>query len=287
MEAPPGAGPHPRRRITVDGELVACGLRGHTLVGTAAREVRPDDTLLVREAGGVRWHRCLRCDSWVALPPPAAPTTEHPPDRDEIEIPPRGKALRDRVVLRLIAVDRALHFLVLGLLGIAVLAVAAHEHNVRSTFYRVLTALQGGVGGGPVQQTHVGIAGELNKLFSLSSGTLRLVGVALLAYAALEGVEAIGLWRSRRWAEYLTFVATTVLLIPEVYELVHKATPLKVIGFIINLAVVAYLLYAKRLFGLRGGGEVDERERAAATSWEAIEHATPPLFHDQPATAPV
>jgi uncharacterized membrane protein (DUF2068 family) len=287
MEAPPGAGPHPRRRIKVDWELVACGLRGHTLVGTAAREVRPDDTLLVREAGGVRWHRCLRCDSWVALPPPAAPTTEHPPDRDEIEIPPRGKALRDRVVLRLIAVDRALHFLVLGLLGIAVLAVAAHEHNVRSTFYRVLTALQGGVGGGPVQQTHVGIAGELNKLFSLSSGTLRLVGVALLAYAALEGVEAIGLWRSRRWAEYLTFVATTVLLIPEVYELVHKATPLKVIGFIINLAVVAYLLYAKRLFGLRGGGEVDERERGAAMSWEAIEHATPPLFHDQPATAPV
>ena len=32
-------------------------------------------------------------------------------------MPLRGKALRDRVVLRLIAIDRALHFLILVLLG--------------------------------------------------------------------------------------------------------------------------------------------------------------------------
>ena len=38
-------------------------------------------------------------------------------------MPLRGKALRDKVVLRLIAVDRALHFLVLGLLGVGGAAV--------------------------------------------------------------------------------------------------------------------------------------------------------------------
>jgi hypothetical protein len=38
-----------------------------------------------------------------------------------------------------------------------------------------------------------------------------------------------------------------------------------------------YLLFAKRLFGLRGGGEADERERARGMSWETIERATPPF----------
>ncbi len=34
------------------------------------------------------------------------------------------------------------------------------------------------------------------------------------------------------------------------------------IGFLINLAVVVYLLLRKRLFGLRGGAAADEAERA-------------------------
>jgi uncharacterized membrane protein (DUF2068 family) len=278
MQRPPGTQPSPRPRRRVDWELISCGFSGHALVGTDAADIRPQDALVVREQGGLRWHRCLRCDSWVALPPPAAPAVEHSPDRDEIELPLRGKALRDRFVLRLIAVDRIVHFLVLGALGLAVLLVAAHETSLRGAYYRVLTALQRGVGGGPVQSSgHVGILGELDKLFSLQSGRLHLVGAVLLAYAALEATEAIGLWLTRRWAEYLTFLATTILLIPEVYELTHGASALKIIGLAINLAVVVYLLFAKRLFGLRGGGAADEAERRRDVSWEAIERATPPI----------
>ena len=48
---------------------------------------------------------------------------EHRPTAIEIEVPLRGKALRDKVVLRLIAIDRAFHFTILVLLGVAVLAV--------------------------------------------------------------------------------------------------------------------------------------------------------------------
>jgi uncharacterized membrane protein (DUF2068 family) len=277
MERPPGTHPHPRPRRKIDWELVACGFGGHTLAGLDAGEGRPEDALLVREQGSVRWHRCLRCDSWVALPRPEHPARQFPPSRDEIEIPLRGKALRDKVVLRLIAVDRVLHFVILVLLGIAVLVIAGNEGSLRSSFYRVLTDLQGGVAGGPVQNSgHVGILGEFDKLFSLRSGTLRAVAIALLAYGLLEGVEAVGLWRAKRWAEYLTFLATTILLPLEVYEIIHKGSLLKVIGFLINLAVVIYLLFAKRLFGLRGGGAVDERLRAQDMSWEAIERATPP-----------
>jgi uncharacterized membrane protein (DUF2068 family) len=239
--------------------------------------VRPEDRLVARDDGHVRWHRCLRCDSWVALDRPAAPTRQHPPDRAEIEIPPRGKALHDKIVLRVIAVDRAVHFVILCLLGIAVIAVANNETSLRDAYYRILTDLQGGVAGGPVQTSgHVGILHEFDRLFSLRSGTLREVGVGLLAFGVLEGIEGIGLWLMKRWAEYLTFLVTAILLPLEIYEIVHRRSALKIIGFLINLAIVIYLLFAKRLFGLRGGGKADEDERAADTSWEAIERATPP-----------
>ncbi|PZS10333.1 MAG: DUF2127 domain-containing protein [Solirubrobacterales bacterium] len=274
---PSGTHPAPRPRHKVDWELVACGLGGHTLIGTDAAELRAQDAILARERSSVRWYRCLRCDGWLALPPPQHPARVHPPDREEIVLPLRGKALRDKVVLRVIACDRALHFLILMLLGVGVLAFTSNRTSLHDAYYRILTALQGGVAGGPVQSSgHVGILHELDRLFSLRSGTLREVGIALLAYGLLEGVEAVGLWLVKRWAEYLTFLATAILLPFEVYEILHSGTALKIVGFIINLAVVFYLSYAKRLFGLRGGGAVDDAERARDMSWEALDHTAPP-----------
>ena len=282
MDPPPGTRTSAKHR-KIDWELVTCGVRGHALVGTDAAEFRERDAIFAREQDSVRYYRCVRCDCWLALPPPAAPTRQHPPERNEIEIPPRGKALRDKIVLRLIAVDRAFHFVILTALGLAVLAFANHEQSLKQTFYRVLTDLQGGVAGGPVQTSgHVGILHDLDRLFSLRSGTLREIGIALLAYGALEGIEAVGLWLMKRWAEYLTFLSTAILLPLEVYEIIHRRSGLKIVGFIINLAIVIYLLFAKRLFGLRGGGAADEELRARDTSWEALERATPPGVRSAP-----
>jgi uncharacterized membrane protein (DUF2068 family) len=267
-------------------ELVVCGWRGHVLPAADAAELRPQDWPLGFERNGVRWSRCLRCDTWTPAVIPADPARRHPPDRDEIEIPARGQALRDKIVLRLIAVDRLIHFLILVSLGIAVLILSRHEHAARNEFDRVLAALQGGVAGGPVQTTgRVGIIRELDKLFSLQAHTLRTVGIALLAYGLLEGVEAVGLWLTKRWAEYLTFVATAILLPFEVYELIDRVSVLKIVGFAINVAVVVYLVWAKRLFGLRGGGAVDERRRETAMSWETIESTVPPPLRS-PASVP-
>jgi uncharacterized membrane protein (DUF2068 family) len=271
---PPGT-QRPRRRRHLDWELIACGASGHVLVGRDAGPARPQDALVVQDHGDVRWHRCLRCDTWVPLPMPEDPARPHPPDQAEIAVPPRGKALHDRIVLRLIAVDRVVHFIVLVLLGLGVILFAAHRASLHDAYYRILTALQGGVAGGPVQSSgHVGILRDLHRLFSLRSGTLHEVGAALLGYGILEGVEAIGLWYAKRWAEYLTFIATTILLPLEVYEIIHQGTVLKVIGFIINLAVVVWLLWRKRLFGLNGGGGAEEAERARDVSWEEIERRT-------------
>src|SRR5256885_3318235 len=89
----PGTVEPKRFRPTLHYELVACGLSGHELVGTDVREVRPEDRVVVVEQDGIRWHRCLRCDSWLPLPPPEHAARPNLPRRDEIELPLRGKAL--------------------------------------------------------------------------------------------------------------------------------------------------------------------------------------------------
>jgi uncharacterized membrane protein (DUF2068 family) len=276
MEAGPAPGvrTEPTRFVPrLHWELLVCGLAGHELIGLDAKGLRPADALIAREMGDVRWHRCLRCDSWLPLPRPAAPTLEHPPERDAIELPLRGRPLRDKIVLRLIAINRAVHFVVLGLLGFAILLFASHRESFRDRFYRVVTDLQGGVAGSG--RVHHGLLGEIDKAFTLQSSRLHLFAAIILVYAAVEGIEAVGLWYQRRWAEYLTFLVTASLLPLEVYEIVTRLSPLKILAFIVNVAVVAYLLYAKRLFGLRGGARAEEAIRDADVGWGALERTAP------------
>src|SRR5689334_14397733 len=95
---PPGVRTEPRRfRPRLHYELLVCGVRGHELVGMDAARVRPEDAELVRQYGDEeRWHRCLRCDSWVVVDAPAQPSRELVPSREEIILPLRGRPLRDK-----------------------------------------------------------------------------------------------------------------------------------------------------------------------------------------------
>jgi uncharacterized membrane protein (DUF2068 family) len=262
-----------RLRPRLHYELLACAMAGHELIGIDARDLSDDDALVAREIGGVRWHRCLRCDSWLPIGAPADPARELPPTRDEIDLPLRGKPLRDKIVLRVIAVNRLLHFIVLGAIAAVIFLFASHRDQLRGRFYQVLTDLQLGTGSG--HATSHGILHEIERAFSTGLGTLRLVGVVFTVYALVEGVEAYGLWYQRRWAEYLTFLVTASLLPLEVYELAQRLSVLKIITIVINLAVVGYLLWGKRLFGLRGGVAAEQREREADVGWPALERSAP------------
>jgi uncharacterized membrane protein (DUF2068 family) len=262
-----------------------CGAAGHELIGTDAAELRPEDALVAREGpADLRWHRCLRCDSWLALEPPPQPTRRFPPAREEIELPLRGRALRDKVVLRVIAVDRAFHFVLLAALAVVIFFFAANSARLREPVFKALADLQNGLGAPGGGRRH-GLVYDLHHLFSIDSGTLTKIGFVVAGYALLEGAEAVGLWYQKRWAEYLTFIATTLLLPLEVYELTHRLSVLKIITLIINVAVVIYLLLAKRLFGLRGGAEADREERRRDSGWEALERATPKLDAPMPSEA--
>jgi uncharacterized membrane protein (DUF2068 family) len=242
------------------------------LVGTDVARVEQGDSAIVREFDGLRWYRCLRCDSWIAMPPPEEPTRERIPPREEIDVPLRGPFLRDRYVLRLIAVDRAIHVVVLTALAVALFTFARHDASLRKFYTDMMNDLSGGEPG--VTQVR-GVLGYFRNVVHYSSAHLVALGLAATAYALLEATEGVGLWMGKRWAEYLTLVATSVLLPFEIWELSISVTTLKMIAFVINVAVVVYLLSAKRLFGLRGGHRVQKERHREFGGWPAIDRATP------------
>jgi uncharacterized membrane protein (DUF2068 family) len=65
-------------------------------------------------------------------------------------------------------------------------------------------------------------------------------------YATLFMIEGIGLWHEAPWGEYLTVVATSLLIPIEVYEIAQKLSVPRVGALIVNIAAVAYLVWRIR-----------------------------------------
>lgn len=80
----------------------------------------------------------------------------------------------------------------------------------------------------------------------LSRGKIGALGLAAFFYAALFATEGVGLWREKRWAEYLTAIATGSLIPFEIWEIAHRPTPMRFAAFALNVAVVIYLVVRLR-----------------------------------------
>src|SRR5207253_9918040 len=93
----------------------------------------------------------------------------------------------------------------------------------------------------------------------LQRGPLRLLAATAAVYCIVEAVEAVGLWRERRWAEYLTAVATAGFLPFEIDELTKRVTALRVGALVVNVAILVWLVRRKHLFGVRGREPDDEQ----------------------------
>ena len=74
---------------------------------------------------------------------------------------------------------------------------------------------------------------------------LLMVAVLALLYSTLRFFEAYGLWRKRAWAEWVAFASGAIYLPFEINELFHRLTPISVGIFVINLAIVIYMLYLR------------------------------------------
>ncbi len=75
---------------------------------------------------------------------------------------------------------------------------------------------------------------------------MRIAAIGALGYGVLELVEGTGLWLEQLWAEYLTVIATSLLIPLELYELVHRPSVWKAGGLVVNIAIVAYLVHVLR-----------------------------------------
>jgi uncharacterized membrane protein (DUF2068 family) len=240
-------------------ELKACGRHGHLTYAPDEQE------LAARLRGatvlGESW-RCLRCGDWV-LGPPAG----HGP-ADRAPVPARGKALRQLTILRVLAVERLVRAVVLVAAAFGVYRFSSAQTALRRSFGSWLPYFRPIFDRLGVDLDKTAIVHEATKALHARHGVLLLVAVGLLAYGLLEGVEGVGLWMAKRWAEYLTVVATSVFIPYEVYELTKSVTVTKIGAFLINVAAVVYLVLAKRLFGARGGAAAYERELASESLLE-------------------
>ena len=172
--------------------------------------------------------RCLRCDAWVHTDTPKA----EPPVGD-LPRPLRGKALDELVVIRAIALERGIHVIFFLLVAIFLVllefGLPALQHDA-SAIVPVLDQTRSG------QQV---LSRWLDRLINLDGGHVWVLALMALGYAALEAVESFFLWRGKRWAEYLTVVATAAFLPLELYELTEKVSALKIAALAVNLAILA------------------------------------------------
>ena len=84
----------------------------------------------------------------------------------------------------------------------------------------------------------------------LTDAKLWALAAAAIIYATVRLAEAYGLWNRRTWAEWFALLSGAMYLPWELYEVLERATRLRLTLLAINAAIVVYLL-AIRLRALR------------------------------------
>ena len=82
----------------------------------------------------------------------------------------------------------------------------------------------------------------LRRLWSLDPKTEHMISLLLFGYAMIFLVEAWGLLSHKRWAEWLTVIATGSFVPLELYEITRHASPGRIATVLVNLAIVGYLV---------------------------------------------
>ncbi len=143
-----------------------------------------------------------------------------------------GDPPRSRRLLKLIAAERVVRSILLVAAGVYLLTHLDKDFgNVAS---RVLKAVE-------LDPRRPFFHRIVVYLHDLHASEIKIAALLAIGYGILELVEGIGLWLDQLWAEYLTVIATSVLLPYEIYELIHRPTIWKVGGITINILIVAYL----------------------------------------------
>lgn len=82
----------------------------------------------------------------------------------------------------------------------------------------------------------------MEKLAGIDNNKLMLFSAGSFLYATLDFTEGIGLWFEKRWAEWLTAIATALFVPFEIYEIYERFTLFRVLILIVNFFVIWYLI---------------------------------------------
>jgi uncharacterized membrane protein (DUF2068 family) len=249
----------------MDWSTLGCARYGHTTYAPDEPELRAQ--LGATAADGEAW-RCLRCATFVPGPPDASGPASAAP------VVPRGKEVRSQVILRLFALERFIRAAIFLLAGYLLWRFRSSQSSIERKFDRELPVLRGLFRELGFDIDHSKLVGLLRHALTLSSHTLTLLAAGAVLYAVIEVIEGVGLWQARRWGEYFAFVATSLGLPLEIYDLSRHVTWLPLLLFGLNLLLVVYLAVTKRLFGIRGGkAAYDARLREESVLEAAVEAA--------------
>jgi uncharacterized membrane protein (DUF2068 family) len=243
----------------------SCGLHGHATY--APTEPALAARLQVTTPSGHAW-RCLRCGAYVL----GQPRGSGPADDAPVVL--RGNALRDALILRLLALERGVRGLLLVALAYGVWRFDGSRLALQRVFADYLPALKPLAIKLSIDLQDAGPVRLIQQAFAAKHSTLLLVAGGVLLYGMLQLTEAAGLWMMKRWGEYIAAVATTIFIPLEIYELIEKITWLRVGALVVNLFAIAYLVYTKRLFGTRGGHAAFAAERHSASLIEVERSAS-------------
>ena len=228
----------------MDWNLFGCARRGHVTYAPDEPQLR--DRLMAPTAGGTAW-RCLRCGVFVAGGPRGGgPAAAAPLIR-------RGKELRSELILRVFAVERFLRFLIVGGAAYGAWRFTSDRAGIQRAYDHALPAIRALYRDLGFNVSHSKLLGLVHHAFALSPRWLTLLAAGLAVYALIELAEAVGLWLGQRWGEYFAAAATSIFLPYEIYDLTGKITWLRIAALVINLLLVIYLVWTRRLFGVRGG----------------------------------
>ena len=86
----------------------------------------------------------------------------------------------------------------------------------------------------------------ISMISGLSNQRLHQLAIGAFGVTLLFVTEGVGLWMGKRWAEYLTVVATTVFVPFEIVQVVRLLTVTRAVALLVNVAVVAFLVYRLR-----------------------------------------
>ena len=148
----------------------------------------------------------------------------------------KNKRSRDKGLLAL-ALFKWFKGLVLFLVGVGFLELM--HHDIEANVQALVNDLR-------VDPDNRYLGALLTILDLLDDKNVKALSGLTFAYSALFLVEGTGLFFEKRWAEYLTIVATVSFILVGIYELLKAPSLLKCAALVINVAIAVFLVVKVR-----------------------------------------